>query len=177
MQQNTETEDKAHPVSDESAFTPTTGRRSSTENKGTISQDIHHSQTANFRTGQSASSAQTNEPDALKIDRSGIRSLLFQRLTWNEDRKAGQKEIIDPKTIQKILDCIEQAPKTKTTFLPVPGTQLILSCKDAGFSISLQHGNILQYKDRFYQVDAKLQYELLALYTQADEQEQPITIE
>lgn len=112
----------------------------------------------------------------MRIDRRELRFLLFQNLTSHPDRQAGQKEIGDPLLIQTILGRIEWALKRETAYTPVPGTTLILSNKETGFHLSLQHGEIVLYQDKAYQADAGLLYDLLALYDQAAEPEQPIEL-
>lgn len=116
------------------------------------------------------------ETSALQIDREGICSLLFQNLTSTPDRPPNQKTITDPVMIQKMLGCIKQRAKTEVTdYEPVPGTMLLLSCAEADFHLALQHGDVIQYRDKFYRAEG-LRQELMALYEQAVEPAQKLVM-
>ena len=150
--------------------TPGTFERS--ESKSALCNQIQEQQTSSKVTekskgGSNGTSSHSNRK---------IHSLLFQNLMTTSHSNAGQKSIENPEMINKIIDCIDKAPKTITTYESTPGTMLILSCSDCDFTISLQHGDILSYKNQFYQVDSKLRNELIVLYDQASEQEKTVEI-
>ncbi len=146
------------------------------EDNTTATQGIERGQTTATQAGLTDRTTPSAEPADVRIDRRELRSLLFQNLTSHPDRQAGQKEIADPLLIQTILDRIERALKRETVYTPVPGTTLILSNKETGFHLSLQHGGIVLYQDKAYQADAGLLYDLLALYDQAAEPDQPFEL-
>lgn len=121
--------------------------------------------------------APASETSDLQIDREGIRSLLFQNLTSTPDRPPNQKAIIDPVTIHMMLDCIEQKATTEVKdYEPLPGTTLLLTCAEADFRLALQHGDVIQYRDKFYRAEG-LRRELMVLYEQAAEPAQELVIE
>lgn len=93
------------------------------------------------------------------------------------DRPPNQKAITDPAMLHKILDCIEQKATTEVRdYEPVPGTTLLLSYAEADFRLALQHGDVIQYRDKFYRAEGLLR-ELMVLYEQAAEPVQELVIE
>ncbi len=144
--------------------------------KTTSTQGIERGQTTATQVGLTDRTTQSAEPADVRIDRRELRSLLVQNLTSHPDRQVGQKEIADPLLIQTILDRIERALKRETVYTPVPGTTLILSNRETGFHLSLQHGGIVLYQDKAYQADAGLLHDLLAVFDQAAGPVQPIEL-
>lgn len=155
----------------------TTRRTESTPSPATDKFEVPVSQAATHEEEQTTQPAPAPETSDLQIDREGIRSLLFQNLTSTPDRPPNQKAITDPATIHKMLDCIEQNATTEVRdYEPVPGMTLLLTCAEADFRLALQHGDVIQYRDKFYRAEG-LCRELMVLYEQAAELAQELVIE
>ena len=160
---------------------PTTGtttrRTESAPSPATDKLEVPVSQAATQEEEQTTQPTPASETSDLQIDREEIRSLLFQNLTSTPDRPPNQKAITDPAMLHKILDCIEQKATTEVRdYEPVPGTTLLLSCAEADFRLALQHGDVIQYRDKFYRAEGLLR-ELMVLYEQAAEPVQELVIE
>ncbi len=130
--------------------------------------------------GGNTTQGPSGDPADFSIDRSRISSLVVRQLTSNptEGLKAGQKAIVSPAAIEKILDLFENAVKTPLPddYQSLPGTVMTVSCEEAGFAFSLESGGSpLRYRGRYYAVDSDLWHSLFAIYRQADEPEEPPT--
>lgn len=163
--------------SENSEPTTTTHRTESAPSPATDKLEVPVSQAATHEEEQTIQPMPIPETSDLQIDREEIRSLLFQNLTSTPERPPNQKAITDPAVIHKILDCIEQKVTTEVRdYEPVPGTTLLLSCAEADFRLALQHGDVIQYRDKFYRAEG-LRRELIDLYEQAAEPAQELVIE
>ena len=88
---------------------------------------------------------------------------------------AGQKIIFQPATIRKIMQYIDQAPKTPLEKQDeTPPSIFSVSCPDINYQAILYRQNILYYFNRYYRVDNQFRKDLAALYQEAEVAPSPI---